>query len=68
MNDFKEAVENLYPLTVEKLDAFGGPIISTPAPGVLAIVADYSNDTIDITVNQARELHRRLGEILEGVS
>ena len=65
MKDFKEAAEILYPITVEKLDVFGPPTIVTPAPGILAIVADYSNDTIDITVNQARDLHRKLGGILE---
>lgn len=54
-----------FPLTVEKLDGFGGPIVLNPAPGILAIVADYSNDTIDLTFSQAKRLHKRLGEILE---
>ena len=57
-----------FPLTLEKLEAAGRPVIISPAPGILAIVADYSNDTIDMTYKQARELHSRLGEILEGVS
>ena len=54
-------------LTPEVLESLGGPVVIHPAEGIVAIIADYADATIDLTYAQAAELKWRLAEILEEI-
>lgn len=67
-SEYADRLRDLYPLTEEKLNWFNSPTVFSPAPGIVTIIADYSNDTIDLTTQHVRELHKVLGDYLKWVS
>lgn len=50
------------PITPEYLESVGPPTVFTPAKDILAIMSGDSYETVDMTFEQAKYLHERLGE------